>query len=165
MKKKYSCMVAAVAVSMLLGACTGKVTGGGTIPSSSGVQGQKANFGFNVDACDVLLLPQSHITFHDKDAPAFQPGGIKLQAKVVLVLHGTLGSEAGSANPYVLQIGYESTNPKFPGTGAGAILVVDSGEGAAAFPDVASISLTSGPYAGAVISGDVRGNVQSHACK
>lgn len=164
MKSKRTRLFVAVALSALLGACAGKVTGGGTFASSSGVAGQKANFGFIADSCDIDAGITSHVNFHDKSAPGFQPGGIKFRGEVTGILHLPNAVTTGDQT-YLLTVAYQSTNPNFKGSGVATVVVVDNGQGAAALPDAANVTIESGPFAGATIEGYVSGNVQSHACE
>lgn len=152
-----------------------KMTGGGTIASVSGVSGDKANFGFVGDGCDPNDVV-GELNYHDKNAPRFQPGGVKLLGEVVEAGRcvepgaGTTENRACGSCPVNTAHGitalYRSTNPKRPGTGTVIVCLGDNGEGAnASAPDVALIAVIDGPFAGYFNEGTVQGNVQVHSCE
>ena len=156
-------------------AIPGKVTGGGTIPSTSGVSGNKANLGFIGDGCDPDNVAGS-FNYHDKNAPGFQPGGVKVLGAVVeagecaLPNGDTTGNQAcglcGDSATHGITALYRSTNPKQPGTGTVIACLTDNGEGAnAGAPDAGIIEVLSGPFAAYFNAGAVQGNVQVHSCE
>ena len=184
-----------VAAVISLSACAygpAKITGGGTMDSTSGVTGDKANFGFNMERCDLSAPAKGHVTFHDKNAPDFQPGGVRLRADVVdrletiatvqgYPIFGNTGYCQFDENvtnadnlcvcPSGYQVGfnYSSQNPKFPGSGFG-VMCVYAGD----YPDPNSftssanvnvVKIGSGPFANYQNTGAVRGNLQPHSCK
>jgi hypothetical protein len=153
-------LVLALAAACGLCACDfpGRATGGGTIPSVSGMSGQKANFGFTAQWCDGTYKGQ--FNFHDKDAFGFQPGGVKMSGEVTQA-----GKEAGGTGGYGISVSYTSRNPFFPGTGIAYIYVVDNGQGAkATSADSVQLYVDSGPFAGYLNTGSVQGNIRLHDC-
>jgi hypothetical protein len=119
-----------------------KVTRGGHLPSSSGGAGHKANFGFNAAQCAEEGPISGHFNFHDKHAPGFQPGGVKMNGSVVaakLCSAGSCQSSSGCDNGLIeVEVAYRSTNPRFPSASEGTALacVSDNGEGSkASAPD------------------------------
>lgn len=146
-----------------------KMTGGGWIPSSSGVQGHKANFGFNAAQCvESVLAISGHFNFHDKHAPGFQPGGVKMNGSVVgvnLCSPGPCPSSGCPVGSVEVEVAYRSTNPRFPGLGTALACVEDNGEGAkATAPDRGKIVVMDGPFEDYQNEGPVQGNIQAHTC-
>ncbi len=159
----------------------GKVTGGGWMPSVSGMEKEKAIFGFNADSCDGLDYVQGHFNFHDKYAD--WPGGVKMKGDILEAYMCELqSSDTATSTCYCgamledvpwheITVEYRSTNPKYPGEGIAIVCIWDNGEGEnAALPDTARIEVLSGPYG--PDSGEryqnegfVKGNVQSHECE
>ena len=171
-------LVAVVGVSGC--AVPGKVTGGGWIPSTSGVPGDTANFGFNAAQCVLPGPITGHFNYHDEDAPGFAPGGVKMNGPIVDAHlcdpQATTGPACigacvdpsgirGGRSFYEITVAYRSTNRNFPGVGVAGACFVDLGEGAGASPDLAEVIVLSGPYAG-YVNGPVpvQGNIQAHAC-
>jgi len=163
--------MAAVTVAVALSGCSqqpGKVTGGGWIPSSSGVADDKANFGFNADSCDGSV--HGHFNYHDKEATAFQPGGVKMNGPVIE--SGLCSAIPDPNSPpcvcaegeYEVEVAYRSTNPRFPGTGTAIACVKDNGEGLGTTDTAGVLAVTTGPYTGYSNSGPVQGNIQAHSC-
>src|SRR5262245_24533001 len=190
MPMKTSALLSTLAFGVLMTGCSGpglpppvpgeppppftpmKMTGGGWIPSAADLPGAKANFGFNASHCTVDTF-EGHFNYHDKSAPSFQPGGVKMNGDVVsaFLCTGADCPPGCEVNSLVAEVEYRSTNPKFPGTGTARACVVDNGEGAhATAPDYAVITVGSGPFgpmrgrAGYANSGNVQGNIQFHDC-
>lgn len=144
-----------------------KVTGGGWLPSASGLPG-KATFGFNATHCAAGVF-SGQFNYHDKHAPApFQPGGVKMNGSVVgarlcvgTSCQSSSGCPGGSAE---VEVHYRSTNPRFAGEGRALACVDDNGEGSKAPADTGRVKVTSGPFAGYVNEGAVQGNIQEHIC-
>jgi hypothetical protein len=85
-------LVLVLAVGFLASSCEIlKYTGGGTIPSANYDSGKKANFGFNIDACNADPWSgeglMSSLTFHDKWATEFG-GDDPVQIKNGVMLRG-----------------------------------------------------------------------------
>ncbi len=169
-------LMAMVAVVGLIGCSTGpgpgpgfvgaRVTGGGWLPSASGVLGQKANFGFNAAQCTAGVFA-GHFNYHDKGAPLFQPGGVKMNGSVVGAKLCTAGPSCASGCPdgsIEVEVHYRSTNPRLPGEGTALACVDDNGEGANAAADTGRIKVTTGPFGNYVNEGPVQGNIQDHTC-
>lgn len=165
----------------------GKVTGGGSIQSESGVK--EASFGFNADNCAQHRVGMGRFNYHDKYATIqgkVIPGGVKMNGHITIACKCETVTEpkpsdcdcnyvidkglAGSW--YQLTLHYISTNPKHPKdkhvekTGIAEVCVQDNGEGTNAVADLAYIRVNTGPYAGYELEGGrlVQGNIQSHEC-
>lgn len=178
-------VIVIVLINLLGSGCgvPGKVTGGGWIPSTSGVPGNKAKFGFNGAECAPGVV-SGQFDYHDKNAPGFTGpgGGLKMHGTVLSagLCVPPLGTNIAvacatcivSGAQYGIDLAYTSTNPNFPGMGCAFVCVTDNGEGAGAPPDVVTIIEASGagmlcptgPYAGYTNTGPVQGNIQSHIC-
>jgi len=61
----------------------GAVSGGGWIPSADGVSGDKANFGFSGQQCDLTQPPTGNFNFHDKTSKFSAPGSVKMNGTLV----------------------------------------------------------------------------------
>jgi hypothetical protein len=176
--------LASLALGLILGfsACTspGFVTGGGHLPSSDGVPGDKANLGFSGQQCDLSQPATGNFNYHDTHA-APQPGGVQMNGDVVdAAICSCGGSSTGSracvfcvvvfgcpSNPssvYGIDVNYRSTNSQFPGTGTAAACVIDNGEGVNATEDQAAVRVFTGPFAGYFDRGPAQGNIQAHSC-
>ena len=160
MKNKLITISILLAATLYLTGC-GKVTGGGTIQSVSGIDGEKANYTFTIDNCDPSTPPKGRLLYHDETAPSFQPGGIKIKAAII---------DSGDWIPsdgvtYTATFRYKSQNPDFPGTGTGDLVINDNGEGSNSLHDTADILIHNGPYEGYYNSGILNGNIQGHECK
>lgn len=149
-----------------------KMTGGGWLPSAAGLPA-KANFGFNASHCTPTSF-SGHFNYHDKHAPNYQPGGVKMNGAVVSATQ-CIGADCPSGCPkdsFEAVVEYRSTNPRFPGTGTARACVEDNGEGSHAQSDRALITVVDGPFAPPPPStlppysnrGDVQGNIQFHTC-
>lgn len=179
MSNPYAMMLAAVLVSCSAFGCDSvpaKVTGGGAIQSVSGPG--RPSFGFTASSCNGPVKGQ--FTYHDKDAPRFSAnGGLSMSGDVIeagscdpsqaIVMPPSACERCtaicgGSPNLYAIMVGYQSTNPKIPGSGLAYACVVDNGEGSGSDGDSGTIDVYSGPYAGHFDWGPVEGNIQSHAC-
>jgi hypothetical protein len=147
----------------------GKMTGGGWIPSSSQIQGHKANFGFNAAQC-VEGQIAGHFNFHDKHAPAFPLGGVKVSGSVVAAKLCTAADPCSESDcpigAFEVEVTYRSTNPRYPGPAGRALACVeDKGEGAnATGADNGKIVITTGVFRGYENQGPVQGNIQAHEC-
>lgn len=146
-----------------------KMTGGGWIPSVSGNEKDKANFGFNAAKCDTAIPVVGHFNYHDKYAEGFQPQGVKMNGVITEVVLCVNTSPSNCMicppNSFEAEIEYRSTNPKNKGEGVFFACVVDNGEGAnAPDDDMGIIDVMSGPYAGYFNEGAVQGNIQFHTC-
>jgi hypothetical protein len=163
-------------------AVPGKVTGGGSMPSASGVPGEKANLGFKAEQCALDVVASGQYNYRDDRAPGF-PGGVALNGAVLEA------GECVSPNPslpldfacfvcthnfpglpaYGFVVDYRSTNPNVPDilpAGQTAVAcVTDNGEGVkATSADFGRIFVQTGPYAGYNNSGPIKGNIQRHEC-
>lgn len=180
MKKKYLIATLA-AVAFLSFGCeyNGKVTGGG---SMDGINGGKANFGFNASQCldkDDNFVVKGNLNYHDKGV------GVKLKGDVtnagLCAVDGDVfdgGSQCNTADgigacfggEHEVQFNYDSKNPAVPGSGTGVACLSDGGEGVnvggGTFgADSVYVQINSGPYAGyANFQVGINGNVQDHAC-
>jgi hypothetical protein len=187
--KNYLFGIAALALAVAIwlsgscGAVPGKVTGGGTIPSTDGVPGDTANFGFNGDSCNFVAGNPSSIkgnfNYLDINAPGFQPGGVKMKgdvseaAQCVFPLGGTLLDSACAicvalgfqGTLYGVVVNYRSTNPNFSGNGTIFACVADGGKGVNATSDSVAVGVVNGPFSGYFNFGPAQGNIQSHPCK
>lgn len=153
---------------------TGKTTGGGTIPSASGNEGEIANFGFNAALCDLANPAEGNFNYHDKYAAAY-PGGVKFNGDIVgFVLCDdnpatpdctVCPEDSDGIMPVEAEIHYRSTNPKNKGEGTAFACVVDNGEGVNEDPeDMGEVEVMDGPYMGYSNGGPVQGNIQAHIC-
>jgi hypothetical protein len=151
----------------------GKITGGGWIPSISGMEKEKASFGFNANSCEGLSYAEGHFNFRDKYADF--PGGVKMNGEI-LEAYECEEQESGTSTCYCdgifeppwheISVYYRSTNPKRRGEGEAIICIKDNGEGEnAVLADTAFAEVLSGPYVGYKNIGFVQGNVQSHECE
>lgn len=173
----YSTLVV-LGVAAALSGCAlipGKVTGGGTIPST--VSGS-ANFGFNANACDPNNV-KGTFTFQDKAAGVKLNGDITRAGKCVFIPNSTsfdcgcppdiAFSDSVTNNLYFAQLTYRSTNPNVPGSGTAIACAKDNGEGGKAdFADIISFDILTGPapYQGYSILNELSGgNIQGHSCK
>jgi hypothetical protein len=147
---------------------TGKTTGGGTIPSASGNEGEIANFGFNAALCDLANPVEGKFNYHDKYAA--YPGGVKFNGDIVgFVICDddplTNDCHVCPEDSVEAEIAYRSTNPKNKGEGTAFACVVDNGEGVNEDPeDMGEVEVIDGPYAGYLNGGPVQGNIQAHIC-
>jgi hypothetical protein len=183
-------IVATIAVVLLVGCSSGgglpgggtefkpvKMTGGGWMPSAAPFPA-KANFGFNAAHCTQDTL-SGHFNYHDKHAPNFQPGGVKMNGTVVTArecVDATTCSEGCRVGSFEAVVQYRSTNPRFAGTGEARACLEDNGEGHASSPDHAVVRVVDGPYApqpspaqpvpppAYANQGQVQGNIQFHIC-
>lgn len=134
----------------LVGGC--KVTGGGTIPSASNVEGEKATYTITAnndgEYCQ-FNAPKGKITYHDKYAPRWNR--VDLHSNEIIYFDGE--------DAYFK---YNSTNPLHPGEGyAGAYFyTTDQGENVKA--DYISIFVYDGPYEGYHNDGYIQGNLILH---
>lgn len=135
------------------------------MPSAAGLPA-KANFGFNAAHCTETTF-SGHFNYHDKHAPNFQPGGVKMNGAVVSATQ-CVGHACASGCPqdsFEAVVEYRSTNPRFPGSGTARACVADNGEGSKAeSEDRALITVVDGPFAAYSNQGDVQGNIQFHTC-
>ena len=164
---KTSRILFCLVLTMLLASACDRATGGGRL---EGVNG-RASFGFNGDGCGGTDF-KGQLQYQDHD------GGQKLNGDVTFARQCLVGGDCPVCDPLRIQLGfpltlgdyevtvaYDSTNPAFPGGGTGTFCVTDNGEGANAVDsDSAIIQLNSGPYAGYLNFGSIRGNVQQHKC-
>ena len=166
-------LVVSLFIAALSTGCgTGRFTGGGWLPSNSGVG--KAIFGFNGDNCGGTV--GGHITFHDKNAVDYFtntpiPGGVKIHASVIDTGVCTPEStdpdcppELDSGGSWAL-FAYESHNPNRPGAGLGLLFTLDAPN---PDPDVivtlALVQIMDDVY-GYVNGGEIRGSIQTHQCE
>ena len=156
-----------VALTALLAGACDRATGGGRL---DGVNG-RASFGFNGDGCDTTNF-KGQVQYQDHD------GGQKLHGDVTFARQCLVGGDCPVCDPlrislgfpltlgdYEVTIDYKSTNPAFPGSGTATVCFTDNGEGVnSTGSDTAIIQVHSGPYAGYLNYGSIRGNVQQHKC-
>ena len=153
---------------------TGKMTGGGTIPSASGNEAEIANFGFNAARCDAMNPVEGKFNYHDKYESSYE-GGVKFNGDIVgFILCDddpatndctVCPEDSDGIMPVEAEIDYRSTNPKFKGEGTAFACVVDNGEGVNEDPeDMGEIEVMDGPYMGYSNGGPVQGNIQAHIC-
>jgi hypothetical protein len=152
----------------------GKMTGGGFMPSSDGVEGHKAVFGFNGQQCDMTKSATGHLEYHDPYAARFGSAGVKLSADVASTLRCVDSAPLSypvaecrycGRDAYVIRFSYSSSMPGLNGSGQGWMCAWDRGEGSNAADDFALINLSDGPFAGYGNIGPTQGNLQSHECK
>jgi hypothetical protein len=74
----------AVAFLALYGCAPVQINGGGTLPSVSGYAKDKANFGFYGNSCTPGVITGT-FNYHDRKAPAWPDGGVKLNGEVLEV--------------------------------------------------------------------------------
>ena len=155
--------------TLSLSACyeeDGKVTGGGSIESSSG--SGKANYGFNGSDCDGNL--KGNFNYHDRAA------SVKIKGELSNAGLCTDTEQAGvtvrndncynycSDGDYILEFDYNSRAQFVSGEGTGIACLTDGGEGKGA-SDKIGVHIITGPSAGYVnIQEASRGNIQGHAC-
>jgi hypothetical protein len=199
------CLVLALG---LWGCAPTQINGGGTLPSKSGKAGDKANFGFSANNCTPGVITGT-FNYHDKAAPGWPNGGVKLNGTVV---DAGKCSELGNSSPYWLAcaicnlqfcngsgwpgqwetylsgfftdpsgfcpedinvpnnlyaVGFQftSTNPRYPGTGAGVACIRDNGQGKKAIDkDNVTLIIALGQYSGYTNQGPVQGNISSGPC-
>ncbi len=82
----YSMVLLCLAVAFLAsyGCAPIQINGGGTLPSTSGIAGDKANFGFYGNNCTPGAITGT-FNYLDKKAPNWPNGGVKLNGVVVEV--------------------------------------------------------------------------------
>ena len=135
-----------------------------------GVNGQ-ASWGIVADGCDVPgSIGQVQYDDHDED--------IKFHADVISVRHCVMPTDCVICDAQRVALGipitsadyevlaeYRSTNPAVPGSGQTVFCLTDNGEGTkATASDNGIVSVETGPYAGYLNYGPVRGNIQQHQC-
>lgn len=144
-------MLCALAL-MVLGCTATKGTGGGWM--SSTVPGQKATFGFEAH-CDPRG-PQPPLGCDPRGSGHYEDEAANLGMQLVRLAPAFGFTCQGT------QVEYRSTERTRPGTGTATVSVCDndthpSGPDAARDPDIFSITVTSGPYAGYTNAGPVLG--------
>lgn len=151
----------------------GKVTGGGSLLDADG--NKQATVAFNAQDCNGSIKGQ--IQFNAKDE------GVKFHGDVTNVTDCAIldldSPETGFcdidpafgciAGEYSVEFDYRSTNPAVDGEGAGFACISDTplddnGGNGAFVVDAFRFLAVDGPYAGFSQAGEVRGNVQEHAC-
>src|SRR5215813_1185887 len=164
---KTSILFVCLVLTALLVTSCDRATGGGKL---NGVNG-RASFGFNGDGCDTANF-KGQVQYNDQD------GGQKLHGDVVYARQCLVDGDCPVCDPLRIQLGfpltlgdyeitvdYRSTNPALDGSGTATVCLTDNGEGANAVDsDSAIIQVQSGPYAGYLNYGSIRGNVQQHKC-
>lgn len=164
---KTSILLACMVLTLLFISACDRATGGGRL---DGVNGQ-ASFGFNADGCDFPAF-KGQIQYGAKD------GGQKFHGEANYARQCLVGGDCPVCDPlrislgfpltlgdYEVGINYDSTNPAIPGSGTATLCVTDNGEGVnSAGADTGIISVSSGPYAGYLNYGEIRGNIQQHKC-
>jgi hypothetical protein len=169
-------LVTMITTLVLTAGCTNiKVNGGGTMASTSGVHGDKAVITFHAEKCTADEAVSGRINYHDMYTPGWANGGVKFTGSVVAAAQcGQPGSElictAIYGYPrvpfYFAEIGYKSTNPKYPGSGIAVVIVADNGQGVQAISsDIAVVQVTTGPYAGYMNTNTIQGNMNSKSCE
>ena len=167
MKASTTILFCLVFAALLASGCD-RATGGGRLEGANG----RASFGFNGDGCDFPTSFKGELQYQDHN------GGQKLHGEVTFARQCLVEGDCPVCDPLRIQLGfpltlgdyevsidYDSTNPASPGSGTGTFCVTDNGEGAKAVDsDSAIIQLHSGPYAGYLNFGSIRGNVQQHKC-
>ena len=180
---KSQLLAIAIVTGLGLSGCAvpGKVTGGGSMPSASGIPGEKATFGFKAEQCDFTVAASGQYNYRDDAAPGF-PGGVAFNGAVL---------EAGKCvSPSVTAqldfacvvcavnfpglpadgfvVDYRSTNPNVADTlpvQTAVACVTDNGEGTkATSADFGRIFVINGAYSGYTNSGPVKGNIQEQNC-
>ncbi|HET6469975.1 MAG TPA: hypothetical protein VFG43_16495 [Geminicoccaceae bacterium] len=172
MRRTILAATAAAAVVAMISGCAlpAKVTGGGTLP---GKVAGKANLGFNGESCSGSVVGQ--FTYADTKS------GVKMNGDVVEAVE-CLDYEDQSTDvapafcaatclpavglpAYGFEVNYRSTNPKQPGSGQAIACVVDNGQGVkATSADEVVLVVVTGPFAGYLNQGPIKGNIKSHGC-
>lgn len=182
---KIAIIVAAIAGLCASGcASPAFLAGGGFMPSADGISGHKASLGFMAKQCDLSEPPTGHFTYIDHYANP-QPGGVKMAGSLIEAAAcasssndtidpscftcDTFFASAGisyssNAIVYAVNVNYDSLNQSFPGNGAALACVVDSGNGLSATQDAAGIEVSSGPFLGYKVAGNLTGNIRSNSC-
>lgn len=175
-------------------AVPGQVTGGGWMPSSSNVTGEKAVFGFAGDSCDGQLT--GHITYVDKNASGFA-GGIMMESTEILDAKLCNGSTSGtfddpcalcgnalesegvtvappgsSPEMYAVLFDYASTNPNVAtptGTPPEALVCAIANTQSGSTPAEGDVLIgAQPPYGtgtGSILNyGPAQGNIKAHVC-
>jgi hypothetical protein len=205
----YSIVTLCMAVALGSYGCAPiQVSGGGTLPSSSGGVKDKANFGFEGNSCTPGAIAGT-FNYHDKKASDWPDGGVKLNGEVIEAakcsewddsnnsgiacaicntqfcncpywpydwgscIAGVLEDPLGNcpdmqdipANLYGVAFRFESTNPRYPGSGMGVACIMDNGQGSKATDnDNLVLIIAPGQYFGYVNQGPVQGNIASEPC-
>ena len=157
----------------------GFVTGGGWLPSADRVSGDKANFGFNAQQCDLSQPGTGHFNYNDHHASGFQPLGVDINGSILDVglcvppFNGSTITTActvcesifgNTSNLYGIDESYTSKNPNFRGTGTAVVCAIDNGEGFHAKDDEIAVVIGSGPFTGYSNVGQSEGNIQAQLC-
>ena len=150
------------------GSICDRVTAGGRLDGANG----RAAVSVIGDGCNPPNF-EGRAQYKDFD------GGQKFNGEVVFARQCLIGGDCPVCDPlrinlgfpltladYEVRVDYKSTNPAFPGEGTATLCFTDadapSGSGG---PDTAIIQVQSGPYAGYLNHGPIRGNVQQLKCE
>lgn len=113
----YSIVILFLAIAFGLYGCAPiQINGGGTLPSTSGIAADKANFGFYGSNCTPGVITGT-FNYHDKKAAGWPNGGVKLNG---IVLEATKCSEGNTFNNTGIACGICNLQfcncPGWPGT-------------------------------------------------
>lgn len=144
--------VSLVALLLFTG-CAIKFTGGGWIVSASGVEGEKATFGFTFDG------PAGRFQGSYHDEGLWNGEEVRLRGTGVVSFAGPDFDN----NCMDATLSYESQNPRLRGSGELELTACDDGEPGPSAGDDIAIIVISGPYSGYSDGGDIMGgNLQAH---
>lgn len=154
----------------------GTFSGGGTIPNPAAKATGKATFTFSGDSCSGAITGNVNYNGHEADA-------VMLDSTQLIEVGQCLENEGspsvvcgycsglnvlvpGDGPVYAALFQYRSKSKSSRGlTGTAFICVQDNGKGSKApSPDLALINVLSGPFAGYLKGGPVKGNVQAGTC-
>lgn len=150
--------VLCVLALVVLGCTATKGTGGGWM--SSTVPGEKATFGFQAH-CDPRDQTATGCTVRASGFYEDKAANVKMQLVAMEAAEAPAGPAIG-ANCQISTVQYRSTERSRPGPGSASVTVCDddtlpAGPKEARVPDIFSIVVTSGPYAGYTNAGPVLG--------
>jgi hypothetical protein len=155
---KAGIMAALVAAAIGLTGCTGDYTGGGSLPSSSGVPGEKATFGFRVHfqndgvSCDEVVGASGEFQYVDHGKG------------VNVAFHAKIRDFAGAFADPTFNVGPLCIGDYYvKGKVAGQVLVGTLDYGKEDGTDYIFVAVLDGPFAGYQNSGIFeKGNVTYH---
>lgn len=169
-----------VTLTLGVGPCPGRVTGGGTVHGPSGHD----TIAVNGDSCGSQVKGEFEYVAHNAEVKMH--GGVTAVTQCVVIGVDANGNPITSCpqcqalvallNPgqvfglgaadFEVDVAYRSTNPAFAGNGQAFACVSDNGQGRKSTgEDVAFVQVLSGPFAGYTNFGSVQGNIKHHKCK
>ena len=180
--KLWRTIAVVLAGAIITGCEPGLATGGGWVLEEA--TGKKlANFGFNVDACEVYECEdgswagvEGSFNYVDRKSDFVEKGGVKMNGEVLVGWECTsdnsfaypcnLCYDDGDLASYLFEVYYRSTNPFEPGYGKAWVCAKDFGEGVNRVDDLdwIAVKVTTGPFDGYELRGDVQGNIRAHVC-